>query len=43
MERVSERAAMREKIEEDTLQHIAKYMDKQEYTLKQLFDRFNTD
>ena len=43
MARVNDRAAMREKVEEDTMQHIAKWMDKQDCTLQQLFARFNTD
>ena len=43
MFRINERGTMRERIEEQTLTHIATYMDKQEYTLDQLFTRFNTD
>lgn len=43
MFRINERGAMRERIEEQTLTHIAVYIDKQEYTIAQLFNRFNTD
>ena len=41
MYRVNNRGAMREKVEEEALQLIAKYLDKKECTLKQLFDQFN--
>lgn len=41
--RINDRAAMKERIEERTLTHIANYIDKQEYTIAQLFRRFNTD
>jgi Ca2+-binding EF-hand superfamily protein len=34
---------MRERVESQTLQDIAIYMDKQKYSLKDLFDRFDTD
>ena len=43
MFRVNERGAMREKVEEEALQLIAKYLDKKGYTLKQLFDQFNAE
>ncbi len=43
MFRINDRAAMKERIEEQTLTHIALYLDKQGYNLNELFKRFNTD
>lgn len=43
MRRINDRAAMSERIKDETLKHIAIYMDKQEYNINQLFRRFNTD
>lgn len=43
MFRINDRAAMKERIEEQTLTHIAVYLDKQGYDLNALFRRFNTD
>ena len=43
MRRINGRAAMTERIQEQTLIHIATYMDKQEYDINALFRRFNTD
>ena len=43
MYRINDRAAMKERIEDQTLTHIALYLDKQGYDLNALFKRFNTD
>ena len=43
MYRINDRAAMKERVEEKTMVHIATYIDKQDYTIEQLFKRFNTD
>eukprot|EP00354_Favella_ehrenbergii_P008320 CAMPEP_0170470496 /NCGR_PEP_ID=MMETSP0123-20130129/12940_1 /TAXON_ID=182087 /ORGANISM="Favella ehrenbergii, Strain Fehren 1" /LENGTH=126 /DNA_ID=CAMNT_0010737651 /DNA_START=902 /DNA_END=1282 /DNA_ORIENTATION=- len=43
MYRINDRAAMKERIEERTLTHIATYMDKQEWDLNRLFNFINTD
>lgn len=43
MYRINDRAAMKERIEEQTLTHIATYMDKQGWDLNRLFNYINTD
>ena len=43
MYRINDRAAMRERVEEDTLTHIATYMDKKGFDLNGLFRYFNSD
>ena len=44
MTRINDRGAMRKRIEEETLTHIAKYILKRpDLTVDSLFDRFETD
>ena len=43
MYRIRDRAAMKERIEEQTLVHIATYMDKRGFDLNRLFNYINTD
>lgn len=43
MFRINDRDQMKRRIEHQTLTHIATYLDKQESTLTQLFNRFNTN
>jgi len=44
MTRVNDRSAMRKRIEEETMQHIAKYIAKRPgTTIESLFDRYETD
>lgn len=44
MTRVNDRGAMRKRIEEETMTHIARYIAKRpDMTVDKLFDRFETD
>jgi Ca2+-binding EF-hand superfamily protein len=43
MIRIRDRAAMRLRMEKETMEHVAKYMDKRDQTLQQAFKYFDTD
>jgi Ca2+-binding EF-hand superfamily protein len=44
MARINDRGAMRKRIEEETMTHIARYIAKRpDLTVDKLFDRFETD
>jgi len=44
MARINDRGAMRKRIEEETMTHIARYIAKRpDLTVDELFDRYETD